>query len=130
MARILVVARPLEIRSTLALVLELGGHSCEIAASFREAARLLREDNFDLLLVHSQREVSFRAFARRIKVALPQTSVVFLSETKAGRVEGEGSEIVTGPLPPQDLLDLVQSVLRKRPRKIQGNLAAREKIRA
>ena len=112
MARILVSGSSLEIRSTLALVLELGGHSCETTGDFEEAASLLREGAFDLVLAGYGEDISSNGSARYLKLVPLKTPVLFLSET-AKTFERLDNGTFIGPPIPQYLLAFVQSVLEE-----------------
>ena len=124
MARILVGGSSPEIRATLALVLELGGHCCEIAANFEEAISLLRKGSFDLVLAGYGEDISPTTSAGYLKLVSLRTPVIFLSGT-AEMFEMLENGTFVGPPAPQDLLAFVQSLLSERLKRTRRELDAK-----
>ena len=109
MAKILVAGGSLEDRSTIALMLELGGHRCELAARIRDCADFLRKDSFDIVLLNCRQAISRTVPTNLLKVASPKTPLIVLSkrsELKAGDV----ARIILNPRSPQELLDSIQKL--------------------
>ena len=115
----------MEIRSTLALLLEFGGHGCSTAANFEEAASLLREGAFDLVLAGYGEDTASNVSARYLELVSLKTPVIFLSEM-AARFEMIDNGTFVGPPIPLDLLVFVQSVLKKRLERRKGPWPQRE----
>ena len=114
MSKILIVANSSEDRSILGLVLEFGGHCCELASNLQEATNLLQKASFDLVIADCRRGTAIHTLARRLRVASPKTNVVFLSGTPE-RNRQEVDELLLSPCSPHDLLDSIQNVLQRKP---------------
>lgn len=127
MAKILVTGGSLEDRSTLALMLEFGGHRCELADGLKEVAGFLREESFDVVLLDSRQAVSLIEPTRLLKVASPKAAVIVLSKRAEPKAR-EGGGIVLNPRSPQELFDSIQRILqRKSPGEIKHTtMATRE----
>jgi DNA-binding NtrC family response regulator len=81
MATILVVGNDRMENDTLALVLEFGGHLCETALYLQEAMKLLRERDFDLVLITSHLQWhNAKGIADTLGRDFPGLSVIILDE--------------------------------------------------
>ncbi len=113
MAKILVVGDDPAEQEVLSLVIEFKGHCCRVAISLEEAAKLLKRESFDLVVIevkHDRR--SSRHIVKRLKVASTDVAVMILSEGGDTAVE-EADAIVAIPCSPEKLLQRIEHVLKK-----------------
>jgi CheY-like chemotaxis protein len=81
MAKVLVVGKPQAERDGLVLVLEFAGHECATADSTQEAAKLIPQKSFDLVLADTTLGVSNPSeFVRSIKQLSSGLSVMVLTD--------------------------------------------------
>ena len=127
MAKILIAMGSSKHSSTLALMLEFGGHRCELADKPGEVADFLRKDSFDIVLMDGRQAISRIVPTKVLKVASPKTAVIVLSK-RAEPKEGEVDGIVLNPRSPQELLDSIQEILQRKPPRAIGHtrMATRE----
>lgn len=114
MAKILVAGGSLEDRSTLALMLEFGGHRCELSDRLREVADSLRKDSFDVVLLDCRQASSSTVPTKLLKVASPKTAVIVLGK-RAEPKEREVDGIVLNPRSPQEPFASIQKILQRKP---------------
>lgn len=113
MAKILLVGNNPAEREVRALVMEFGGHRCKIAASLKEATKLLREESFDLVVTDFKPNGSSPAqLAKSLKRTFPEILLLALTES-ANTVIQEADAMVTVPCPPEKLLQRIEHVLAR-----------------
>ena len=113
MSKILLVGNDPAEREVRALVMEFGGHRCRIAASLKEAAKLLREESFNLVVTDFKPNGSSPAqIAKSLKREFPEILLLALTES-AKTVIQEADAMVTVPCPPEKLLQHIEHALAR-----------------
>ncbi len=113
MANILLVGNDPAEREVLGLVIEFGGHRCRVAVSLQEAVKLLKGETFDLVVTDiKQDRRSSKQIAKGLKAASAKAAVMILTESGDTDAK-EADAIVAIPCSPVNLLQRIESALRK-----------------
>ncbi len=119
-ARILIVDDDVRMRESVRDLLEMHGHTCELAAGGRQALELLARESFDLALLDiAMPGMSGVELLKRIAAEYPDLSVIMVSgetsfENATQALRLGAADFLRKPYSPADLLCSIDSVLHKR----------------
>ena len=100
-------------REVRALVIEFGGHRCKIAASQKEAVKLLREESFNLVVTDFKPNGRSPAqLVKSLKGTFPEVPLMALSESGDTVING-ADEVLAIPCSPEHLLQRIERMLSR-----------------
>ena len=123
MARILVLSQKRAKAEVFALVLEFGGHRCEVAGSVKEAMELLERNSFDAVVTDYARQDSLAKLAEYLRDASHKTAVVLLANATRQTRKG-ARQITLNACPPEQLLQAIDTIVRRNPARPQTDTRA------
>lgn len=113
MSRILVVDDDADVRAALSMVLELGGHECELYGNVRDALGRQRDAKFDVIILDQMMPgMTGTDYCHELRARSDDTPVIFLSadrdiETRAGGLKQ--SKVIKKPFDMDELLGAIDS---------------------
>lgn len=129
MARILVLSQERAKAAVLALVLEFSGHRCEVAGSVTEAIEFLDGDFFDAVVADYARQDSLAKLAEYLRNASRKTAIVVLANAPKQARKGD-RKIMLHACPPEQLLQAIDAIVRRKPARPQTATRAAAKAAA
>ena len=113
MASFLVLSKGRADAAVLALVLEFGGHQCEVASTIKEASELLERGAFDGVVVEHLRNDFLLKPPKRLESLFRKTTVLFLTNNPE-QVQQCATGIVLKAGPTEQLLQAIDTIMRRK----------------
>ena len=113
MASLLVLSSERADAAVLALVLEFGGHQCEIASSVKEASELLERDAFDGVVIEHLRDDFLLQLPKRLESIFRKTTVLILTNNPE-QVQQFTTGIVLKAGSTEQLLQAIDTIMRRK----------------
>ena len=112
MGTILVFSNKPENLKAVALVLEFGGHSCEIASSVEEAVKFLEGEAFDLFVAVVVQVDSMRELERYLQVAPCRTPALIRTNASTQTLKDLPGISILGLGAPDQLFQAIDTILQ------------------